>query len=159
MTEFTTGKPPYGTIPHDGDLALAICNGLRPRVAKGTPKRYIDLVNKCLDANPQDRPSSKDLYKIFEDWELKLKDKNSIIFNEFSKADEIFLPSTEIELHTEAIYTSRHMNFTNLPNSVNSIRVQIENPEVSDSDLINRLLCNAIKEQDQELDEICIDDK
>jgi serine/threonine protein kinase len=45
MVEVSTGKPPYESVPHDEKLAIAICNGLRPRVAKGTPQRYIDLVN------------------------------------------------------------------------------------------------------------------
>src|SRR5438132_974574 len=52
MTEVTTGKLPYNNIPHNSDLALAICNGLRPKLAKNTPQIYIDLVYKCLDANP-----------------------------------------------------------------------------------------------------------
>jgi serine/threonine protein kinase len=127
MTELTTGKPPYGTVPHNDNLALAICNGLRPRVAKGTPKRYIDLVNQCLDADPQERPTSIELYKIFENWRLKLEDKKpSKIFNEFSEADKIVLPLTEIELHSGAVYISRNMRFNNLPKSVNSIGVQNE---------------------------------
>ena len=63
MVELSTGKPPYFNIPHDGKLALAICNGLRPRVAKGTPKCYIDLVNQCLDAIPEKRPDIAKLGK------------------------------------------------------------------------------------------------
>ena len=53
MVEVSTGKPPYGSVPHDERLALAICNGFRSRVAKGTPQCYIDVVNQCLDANPE----------------------------------------------------------------------------------------------------------
>ena len=68
MVEVSTGKPPYGNVPHDEKLALAICNGLRPRVAKGTPKCYIDLVNQCLDANPENRPSAKELSDIIISW-------------------------------------------------------------------------------------------
>src|ERR1700722_4737186 len=41
MVEVSTGKPPFGSVPHDERLALAICNGLRPRVAEGTPQCYI----------------------------------------------------------------------------------------------------------------------
>ena len=58
IVEMSTRKPSYRNVPHDEKLALAICNGLRPRVAKGTPKCYIDLVNQCLDANPENRPSA-----------------------------------------------------------------------------------------------------
>ncbi|CAB4474807.1 unnamed protein product [Rhizophagus irregularis] len=155
MTELTTGKPPYGTVPHNDDLTLAICSGLRPRVAKGTPKRYIDLVNQCLDAEPQERPSSIELYRIFENWKLKLEDKKpSKIFDEFSEADKIILESpAEITLHDGAIYISRNMRFpNNLPKSVNSQRVQFEDNNVSDSDLINRMLVIAIQEQSQDDD-------
>ena len=59
MVEMSTGKPTYRSVPHDEKLALAICNGLRPRVAKGTPQFYIDLANRCLDTNPEKRPSLK----------------------------------------------------------------------------------------------------
>src|SRR5436190_13640416 len=63
MVEVSTGKPPYGNVPHDEKLALAICNGLRPRVTKGTPQCYVDLVNQCLDVNPEKRPSVYELRK------------------------------------------------------------------------------------------------
>src|SRR3954451_1426894 len=61
MVEMSTEKPPYGSVSHDEKLALAICNGLRPKIAKGTPQCYIDLVNQCLDANPEKRPSVSEL--------------------------------------------------------------------------------------------------
>jgi len=80
MAEVSTRKPPYGSVPHDEKLALAICNGLRPRVAKGTPKCYIDLVNQCLDANPENRPSCDEIFKIILNWAHQIsvnKDRRS----------------------------------------------------------------------------------
>ncbi|CAG8711324.1 18034_t:CDS:2, partial [Rhizophagus irregularis] len=51
------------------------------------------------------------------------------------------------------IYISRNMRFpNNLPKSVNSQRVQFEDNNVSDSDLINRMLVIAIQEQSQDDD-------
>lgn len=38
MIEISTGRPSYGNLPHDENLASRICNGLRPRAAKGTPQ-------------------------------------------------------------------------------------------------------------------------
>src|SRR5947208_8006422 len=111
------------SVPHDEKLALTICNGLRPRVAKGTPQCYIDVVNKCLDADPEKRPSADELYKIFNNW---------IIYGrEFIDADKIISQdsSTETAINSEAIYTSRFMSFTNLSKPINSTRVQIEDPE------------------------------
>src|SRR5436190_1093433 len=37
MTELSSGKPPFHKRKHDGSLALAICNELRPGFGKGTP--------------------------------------------------------------------------------------------------------------------------
>ena len=74
MVEISTGKPSYGNVPHDEKLALAICNGLRPRVAKGILEYYIDLVNQCLDANSENRPSANKLNDVIHDWYVQLKD-------------------------------------------------------------------------------------
>ncbi|GBB99980.1 hypothetical protein RclHR1_00370021 [Rhizophagus clarus] len=148
MVEISTGKSPYGSVPHDEKLALAICNGLRPRVAIGTPKCYIDLVNRCLDANPEKRPLSKDILEEIRNWRFyddheKLSSNNENIIKEFINADNSdagkIIPrgfSSETTLHPGAIYTSRFMSFTNLPKPRNSKGIQIEDPEVSDSQLI-----------------------
>src|SRR5688572_17784784 len=37
MAEISSGKPPFYDRKHNLDLALAICNGLRPEFGKGTP--------------------------------------------------------------------------------------------------------------------------
>src|SRR5438045_7215648 len=91
-------------------LALAICNGLRPRVAKGTPQCYINLVNQCLDANPEKRPSVNKLCNITESW-LFEKSYNMRVSKEFIDADKITSQefSFETETNPEAIYTSRSM--------------------------------------------------
>ena len=129
MIEISTGKPPYGSVPHDGKLALAICNGLRPRVAKGTPQCYIDLVNQCLDANPEKRPSIYELWKIINNW-IRDPNNDKALCKEFIIADKIdkFILQ-ETEANPEAIYTSRFMSFANLSKPINSTRVQIEDPE------------------------------
>ena len=123
MIEVSTGKPPYGSVPHDEKLALAICNGLRPSVAKGTPQCYIDMVNQCLDANPEKRPSARELWNIFGSWihdEKEFNDTDKTISQE---------SSSETATNSEAIYTSRFMSFTNLSKPINSTGVQIEDPE------------------------------
>ena len=131
MVEISTRKSPYGNVPHDEKLALAICNGLRPRVAKGTPKCYIDLVNQCLDANPQNRPSAEELFNIICNWLDSLRiDKESEIAKEFLNADKIGpQQSSETTLHPQATFTSRFLSYTNLSKPINSTRVQVEDPE------------------------------
>src|SRR5205085_8871691 len=97
LVEVSTGKPPFRSVPHDEKLALAICNGLRPRVAKGTPQCYIDLVNQCLDANPEKRPSVETLWKIIYNWRYvkEFIDTERIISQE---------SSSETATNPEAIY-------------------------------------------------------
>ncbi|RHZ78838.1 hypothetical protein Glove_155g101 [Diversispora epigaea] len=36
--EIVTGFPPYPDMPHDKDLAMKICNGLRPKIPFLIPK-------------------------------------------------------------------------------------------------------------------------
>ncbi|CAG8667525.1 18547_t:CDS:2 [Rhizophagus irregularis] len=81
-------------------------------------------------------------------------DPESEIVKEFSNADAIVsreYSSNEITLHPEAIYTSRHMNFRNLPKSRNSLGVQVENSEFSDPNLLENFIYDAVKEQSQEI--------
>ncbi|CAB4433150.1 unnamed protein product [Rhizophagus irregularis] len=52
-----TGRQPFDDCAHDHYLALDICNGIRPIINEPeAPKSYIDLMKKCLDSNPENRP-------------------------------------------------------------------------------------------------------
>src|SRR5256885_2223269 len=54
-----TGKQPFADCAHDQELALSICNGIRPEITeKEAPKCYIELVKKCWDSNPDNRPNA-----------------------------------------------------------------------------------------------------
>ncbi|RIB08779.1 kinase-like domain-containing protein [Gigaspora rosea] len=53
ISEVFTGYPPYHDIPHDNDLATRICLGYRPKIKCEVPQLLLDLMNKCLDADPQ----------------------------------------------------------------------------------------------------------
>ncbi|CAI2173723.1 18065_t:CDS:2 [Funneliformis geosporum] len=62
MIELSSGKPPHHDKKHDNNLAIAICNGLRPDFGKGTPEFYKDLAYRCMDANLDQRPTANELY-------------------------------------------------------------------------------------------------
>ncbi|RIB10634.1 kinase-like domain-containing protein, partial [Gigaspora rosea] len=66
MTEIFTGYPPYYNIPHNEILAIQICLGLRPKIKCKIPKLLQDLMNRCLDAKPQNRPTANELVNIIE---------------------------------------------------------------------------------------------
>ncbi|RIB25587.1 hypothetical protein C2G38_2066969, partial [Gigaspora rosea] len=61
MSEVFTGYPPYHDIPHDFSLVTQICLGRRPEIRCKVPQLLLDLMNKCLDAEPQNRPTAKAL--------------------------------------------------------------------------------------------------
>src|SRR6185436_14517873 len=60
--EIITGFPPYPDIPHDEDLAIKICNGLRPKIPLHTPKLITRMIMRCWDARVTNRPTFKELF-------------------------------------------------------------------------------------------------
>src|SRR6266540_1265181 len=68
MAESSSGKPPFYDKKHDISLSLAVCNGLRPEFEKGTPEFYKILAYRCMNANPDQRPSASELNDIFDFW-------------------------------------------------------------------------------------------
>ncbi|POG73713.1 kinase-like domain-containing protein [Rhizophagus irregularis DAOM 181602=DAOM 197198] len=69
MWEFTSGVPPFSNKVYDNcQLILDICNGERPEIIKGTPKCYIDLMKKCWDGKPENRPTIVSLEHIITQW-------------------------------------------------------------------------------------------
>src|ERR1044071_3876036 len=64
MAELSSGKPPFHKRKHDASLALEICNGLRSEFGKGTPDIYKKLAYRCMNANPNQRPTVNQLHDI-----------------------------------------------------------------------------------------------
>ena len=131
MAELSSGKPPFYKRKHDASLALEICNGLRPEFGKGTPDIYKKLAHRCMDANPNQRPTANELYDILYFWDDCMdgkyqEDENfgykgKEITVVFEKADkEIPNISASYEKDPDAVYTSRVFTFDNLPKPVNS---------------------------------------
>ncbi|RGB37304.1 kinase-like domain-containing protein, partial [Rhizophagus diaphanus] len=62
MYVIATGNQPFTNCAHDDILALNICNGIRPEIDDQiAPKCYIDLMRKCWDSNPDNRPNSVEI--------------------------------------------------------------------------------------------------
>ncbi|RIB09873.1 kinase-like domain-containing protein [Gigaspora rosea] len=114
MSELFTGYPPYHDIPHDEDLAIQVCLGVRPKIRCEVPQLLLDLMNKCLDAKPQNRSTAEELKNMFGKYIHDLR----------SHETELYEQIREIE----AIYTSRSLNFHKLPEPVNADNTAMSRP-------------------------------
>jgi serine/threonine protein kinase len=68
MWEFTSGVSPFNNMAHDLQLSLNICKGNRPKIIENTPKCYVDLMKKCWDSDPSNRPTIIILENIISEW-------------------------------------------------------------------------------------------
>ncbi|RHZ89390.1 hypothetical protein Glove_15g46 [Diversispora epigaea] len=151
--EIVTGFPPYPDIPHDKDLAMKICNGLRPKIPFHTPKLITRMIMRCWDARVTHRPTFKELmnelHKYYWDYYYYLdegKNKDSEIVIQIKKAEE-FSANQEstntattttptplnYQTHPQAIYTSQLLNFSNLPKPKNEENFERELEELTKS--------------------------
>ena len=127
--ELCTGLPPYHDIAHDEFLAIRICQGLRPNSNYKIPQLILDIIQQCWDADPLKRPNANKLYVLFYDL-LASSNINHMINQQIRDADKINkqlpplkLPVTDnpsYATHPQAIYTSRLLDFKNLPEPKNA---------------------------------------
>src|SRR5436189_5247935 len=90
---------------------MKICNGIRPEITeKEAPKCYIDLMKKCWDSNPDNRPNAIEILEsIFlfynsKDYEIKRQFEEAY---EYKQANLLSIKNNQSTTHPQAIYTSR----------------------------------------------------
>ncbi|GBC06846.1 hypothetical protein RclHR1_07090005 [Rhizophagus clarus] len=115
-----TGNQPFTNRAHDRDLALDICNEIRPKINEPeAPKCYIDLMKRCWDSNPNNRPDATEIHdkiKSFQDFYSSYKKNESEaieIKNQFKEAEnyrKLHHSLKKNKQHPQAIYTSRLLN-------------------------------------------------
>ncbi|GES76386.1 kinase-like domain-containing protein [Rhizophagus clarus] len=125
MNEYMSEEIPYNDVLHDYTLAIKICNGHRPSIFEYTPKLLTALITKCWDAKAENRPTAKELFLILSKWDVKAKTRLTIeeFFQIFYKLGiEV---NKDSETHAQAIYTTRHLNFKDLPEPMNSAPISL----------------------------------
>ncbi|CAG8734089.1 20871_t:CDS:2, partial [Cetraspora pellucida] len=121
---------------------MRICLGYRPKIRCEVPQLLLDLMNKCIDAEPQNRPTAKELsttlYSFFED----LKNKKTELYKQvknIKNLDKNLLTYGQVkyQTHPQAIYTSRSLNLSKLSKPVNAVSrlidYEIPNDQVNES--------------------------
>ncbi|KAG9305877.1 hypothetical protein G9A89_016529 [Geosiphon pyriformis] len=72
LWELATGKPPFHDRSHDHLLIMDILNGQRPEITFPLiPPSIAEIIIKCWDVNPENRPTAKEVDKKLEElWEI-----------------------------------------------------------------------------------------
>ena len=140
MWEFTTGKKPFHYRPHNYILISDILKGERPQITDDTPKFYAELMKRCWEYNPENRPTAKEihecLYEYYSGGSQEKKEIESVEAKrqETIKSEKYLLDKKNYKHHSESFYTSRLLNesieqaavsLLNLP----STEIQINNKD------------------------------
>ena len=121
MWEFTTGKKPFHDRSHNHCLILDILKGERPQITDDTPEFYTELMKKCWDHNPENRPTAKEIEDCFQRYYfshhlIPNKEKKEIIElaedkrQEIIKSEKFMSDTKNYKHHPESFYTSRALN-------------------------------------------------
>ncbi|RHZ65585.1 hypothetical protein Glove_314g13 [Diversispora epigaea] len=119
MLEVLTSYQPYYNIPHDATLAKDICEGLKPEIKCEIPKFLKEIMEKCWNFEPLNRPTAEELKSqlekyISKDNEIRKQVNKQI--NDANKSNKNSIQYDPNEMHPKAIYTSRHLPFVKLKN-------------------------------------------
>ncbi|RIB09218.1 kinase-like domain-containing protein [Gigaspora rosea] len=112
MWEVLYGKSVSYNQDLGSQLQFEIChNGLRPTIINDTPHCYINLMKKCWENEPTNRPSAIKICEILTKWQ---NDEN--ILSELTNSDEILenIKSTQIQSYPADFYKSKFIKSTTL---------------------------------------------
>ncbi|CAB4421941.1 unnamed protein product [Rhizophagus irregularis] len=130
--EVCTGLPSYHDIAHDKILAISICQGIRPKSNYKIPQLILDIIKQCWDADPLKRPKANELMNLLFDLWNSSENRSDEINRQIKEADKINEKFTSTSLsyigttlsytiNPQAVYTSRLLDFKNLPEPKNAV--------------------------------------
>ena len=112
MWEIFAGRPPFDDRPHGPGLCLKICEGLRPQSLSNMPTDYVQMMEKCWNADLSKRPTIEELYgfarnklqEIYENENLEInKNNDSSDNNNGSSNSQQTYKSHPLAYHTSRI--------------------------------------------------------
>src|SRR5437764_13524230 len=103
---------------------LDILKGERPQITDDTPEFYAELMKRCWDHNPENRPTAKEIYNCFNkhcfydhsDDDGIIKENKKIIElaenkrQETINSEKYLLDTKNYKHHPESCYISRLLN-------------------------------------------------
>ncbi|RHZ78319.1 hypothetical protein Glove_166g13 [Diversispora epigaea] len=109
MLEILTSYPPYYNTPHDINLIMSICKGQKPEIKYEIPRLLRDLMERCWDSDPHNRPTAKELETELNEYYFKGNNELTKQFGEVYASNKDFIPYDPSEAHPQAIYKSRSL--------------------------------------------------
>ncbi|GBC02011.1 hypothetical protein RclHR1_04410004 [Rhizophagus clarus] len=104
-----TTRQPFDNCAHDDLLVLNICNGIRPEINElKLPKCYIDLMKRCWDSDPNNRPSAIEIKELIISFQEN-REQFEVVEN-YRRANLLATESNQTITHPQAYYTSRLLN-------------------------------------------------
>jgi serine/threonine protein kinase len=153
MAEISTGQRPFDGYDFNLELALKICDGLRPdEFALGTPDDYVKLARRCMDSDPDKRPTANDLSNYMDAWYEfvmigsqpnvmwhSMYGNEDVVKKQYLEADEIVkeLPIVT-QKHPGHMYTSKLINTRVISKSIMDSKLQdltIDDINLTDDDV------------------------
>ena len=88
---------------------LDILEGKRPEITEDTPESYADLMKKCWDPNPENRPTAKEIYECLKYYfkEIQLAESK---LQEIIKSEKCLTDEKNHKNLPESFYTSQALN-------------------------------------------------
>ncbi|GBB87149.1 hypothetical protein RclHR1_01360020 [Rhizophagus clarus] len=111
MLEIISGKVPFADRDYDLVLALDICKGERPPIPEYTPKPYADLMKRCWDPIPSNRPTARELQNQINVWNNIFSNNSLNDRQEFSQEQENRWKVRLAELATNSHSLKKSQNF------------------------------------------------
>ncbi|RIB11486.1 kinase-like domain-containing protein [Gigaspora rosea] len=148
MWEISSGRVVTSEYENnDLNLAIEICEGLRPTILEGTTSCYVDLLKKCWNKDPEERPSALEIYETITNWK-----NDEEILASFSKSDKEMIKyfAFDFNVKDESVYGSKFINFTsyqhnrsNFTNEIISNRYNVTNEIISNRyNVTNEIISN-----------------
>ncbi|CAG8497501.1 9572_t:CDS:2, partial [Racocetra fulgida] len=153
MWEISVGKRPFNDRAHDAELALEICNGLRPPIdnTPSTPPCWNALMEQCWDKDPLKRPDAIILHRTLCDWLKKIVETPRLPYKvntEFALAENwrshkvhSHTSQENEQIHPLAFYTSQSFDFSELQSSQ---LVRCSSPDVINTNEVDVINTNEV---------------